>query len=707
MTSDTLAPTPSPVVWSAPVPLGATGERVARLCFQEAVGHLQAGRHTAAEDAFRRVIRLLPHHANSTRNLGLLARARGATAEGLRLIERALMLEPALARAPDLPLAALLAEDLARAEAAGDSAWSRMVARAWVRWCPEDPRGHGALATRRLADGDAAGAETAANAAPPGFADPTLCHARALLALRAGRAADATRQARAALALAPAYADAQATLGLVAQRHADGHGAEAAFTRALRLHPDLAAALLGLARLRLSEGEADTAASLMMRVPAAVRHAPAQVGDLLSVLHHAPGLSADEVRAERDAWAPSTGAWHPPEPAQAVALPEAPRTMVYLGDLTRPQVAALALPAMLAHAEVAAARGARVHVLHTTPPDQPPPPRPDRLPKGTVTTVANRSAQALRDTLRPLAPDVLILITPTTLPQALEALTERQAPVQAIWGDVFASVGLPGLDAVLTDRHHVPDHNARDALAEHPVCLPHGAYLFAPPQGAPDPGPPPCQADPDGAVTFGSFNRLDKLHDGLLVRWARVLAALPSARLLIQARALGRPDLRDILTRRLARLGLPDRRIRLEGGRDRAGMMDLYTQVDIALDSDPWSGGLTVLESLWMGVPVVTLAGAPLCGRHAVSHLTRAGLADWVTATPNAYVARAVAAARDTTTLARLRAVLRTRVAALPCRDPIAFARQLEDACAGLWADHRAGRRPGSGDWAWPGPDVT
>jgi len=689
---------------NAPVPPGAAGEVAARQWFQTAITALQGGRTADAEAAFQRVLSLHPAHANSTRNLGLIHRARGAGVAGLRLLERALRLDPTLAQAPDLPLATLFAEDLARADRGGHAAWSRMVARAWVRWCPNDPQGHGALAMVCLANGDPVGAETAVAAAPGRATNPTLCHARALLALRAGHLKDALGQARAALALAPGYAEAYATVGRIAELQGNGSGSDRAFRRALHLAPALPTARLGLARLRLSEGDADAAAAQMLRLPSAVRHAPAQVGALLSVLHHAPSLSQEMLRSERDAWAPPGGRWSPPR--DAAALPPAPRRIVYLADLTRPQVAALASPAMLAHGPLAAPQGTAVHILHTTPPDQPPAPLPDDLSNTEAITTVAPDAAALRAALRDLKPDVLILTAPTTLPQALTVLAERQAPVQAMWGDVFCSLGLPGLDAVLTDRFHVPTRADRDALAEHPVCLPQGAYLFAPPKNAPDPGPPPCLTDPDGTVTFGSFNRLDKVNEALLARWARIVRALPaSARLMIQSRALDRPDLRARLTERLTHLGVPPDRLRLEGGRDRAGMMDLYTQVDVALDTDPWSGGLTVLESLWMGVPVITLAGAPLCGRHAVSHLTRAGLADWITADANAYVARAVAAARDTDRLARLRATLRPRLAALPCCDPTAFARQLDDAVLNLWQDHRAGRAPGSGAWAWPGPE--
>jgi predicted O-linked N-acetylglucosamine transferase (SPINDLY family) len=264
--------------------------------------------------------------------------------------------------------------------------------------------------------------------------------------------------------------------------------------------------------------------------------------------------------------------------------------------------------------------------------------------------------------------------------------------VQVIWGDVFGSVGLPGLDALLTDAHHVPDPTL---LSERAVALPHGAYFFQPPPDAPEPGPPPCLSR--GYLTVGSFNRLDKINDPLLARWGRLMAALPGARLVVQARALDRAATRADVTARLARTGVDPDRVTMEGGRDRAGMMYLFRTVDVALDSDPWSGGLTVLELLWMGVPSVSLAGRFPNGRHAVSHLTRVGLADWIADTPDAYIARVVAADRDRPGLAGIRAGLRARLAALPLCDPAAYAAQLEDTYHRLWADHRAGRAPGTG----------
>nr|WP_246152380.1 tetratricopeptide repeat protein [Roseospira navarrensis] len=689
-----MPPVPSP---DPTAPADADPHATARALFGEAVAHLQAGRVDAAESAFRSVLRLLPSHPNSWRNLGLIRHSRGDAVAALRSLRRALTLDPALAEAPGLPLQRLFADAHREAQAARDGVRTDAIARDWLRWCPTDPGAISAAAMAALAAQALDRADSILDTAPD-TADtrrnPTLHHARALLALARGRAANATAAARTAVTLAPPYADAWATLGTIALRHREGRGAAAPLNRALHLAPNHPGAALALANLRLSEGRASDAAALILAVPEGLRRAPAHLGDLLAILHHAPDVSPAVIRAERAGALPRTGAWTPD-----FAAPDAPPLrVVYLGDLNRPQVSALALPAIQAHGRPAARKRIEVHLVHATPATRPPAPAPTLADGPPVHTVSGPSPDAIRQAVRALSPHVLVLLTPTTLPQALEALAERLAPVQAIWGDVFGSVGAAGLDVLLTDAHHVTDPAL---LSERPVALPHGAYFFQPPEGAPDPGPPPCLTR--GHVTFGSFNRLDKINDPLLARWGRLLATVPDARLVIQGRALDREDTRAALHTRLDRAGADLSRIHLEGGRDRVGMMDLFRTVDVALDADPWSGGLTVLELLWMGVPVVTLAGAFPNGRHAVSHLSRVGLADWVADSPDAYVARAVAAAGDRETLAALRATLRDRLATLPLCDPDAYAAQLEDTYAALWADHRDGVPPGSRTGAPPG----
>jgi Flp pilus assembly protein TadD len=636
---------------------------------------LQTARHADAESAFRRVVTLLPAHPTSWLNLGLLLDRRGRAVPALALVLRALALDRAKCWSPDLPLSRLFARAYAAAQRPSQADHGAGLARLWHHWCPDDPTAAGAVILQALAEGDEARAESLAATAPAPGRDPTLWHALALLALRRGDAEGARRAARAALALAPTFAEAWRTLGTIALRLDGGAGAREPLRRALALAPGNGAAALALATLSLAEGEADKAARLALSVDRAVRRDPRHIGDLLTILHHAPRIAPSVIHDERAAW--SRAGRPAPAPERA---PPPPLRITYLGDFTRPQVAALALPAILAHGT-----GTQVHMIHAQPPERATLPPPAAAVAAGLETVAPATPQALAAAVDRAAPHALVLLTPTTLPAALVALMARRlAPVQVIWGDVFGPVGLVGLDGFLTDADHVTEAMT---LSEPPVFLPHGAYFFAPPKDAPDPGPPPCEAA--GHVTFGSVNRLEKLNDSLMTRWGEILDRVPSARLLIQGLAFDRADLRATFLDRLQRLGLPLERVTLEGGRDRVGMARLFRSIDVALDSDPWSGGLTVLELLWMGVPVVALAGDHVCGRHATSHLRRVGLGAWVTESPEAYVERAVAAARDPAGLAAIRADLRPRLAGLPLCDPAAYAAQLEDALGALVARRR------------------
>jgi predicted O-linked N-acetylglucosamine transferase (SPINDLY family) len=115
--------------------------------------------------------------------------------------------------------------------------------------------------------------------------------------------------------------------------------------------------------------------------------------------------------------------------------------------------------------------------------------------------------------------------------------------------------------------------------------------------------------------------------------------------------------------------------------------MAAYGGIDVALDPFPYTGGLTVCEALWMGVPVLAMAGDSFCARHALSHLSNVGLADWAVTDVEAYVAQAIARARDLPALAALRAGMRERVAASPLADAPRFARGLAAALRHAWEE--------------------
>nr|WP_242482030.1 glycosyltransferase [Paracraurococcus ruber] len=264
-------------------------------------------------------------------------------------------------------------------------------------------------------------------------------------------------------------------------------------------------------------------------------------------------------------------------------------------------------------------------------------------------------------------------------------LQQRPAPVQVKWvGMQNASMGLGCIDWMLTDRWETPAGFER-FYAERLLRLPDGYVCYLPPPEAPPVGPLPALAR--GHVTFGCFNNLAKVTPQVLAAWARILAALPQARLVLRTHALGETATRERVLARMVGLGLPADRVVLEGGVPHQALLAAYGGIDIALDPFPYTGGLTVCEALWMGVPVLTLAGDSFCGRHALSHLSNVGLPDWAVTDAEAYVAAAIARASDLPALAALRAGLRDRVAASPLTDAAHFGPALAQALRRAWGE--------------------
>jgi len=264
-------------------------------------------------------------------------------------------------------------------------------------------------------------------------------------------------------------------------------------------------------------------------------------------------------------------------------------------------------------------------------------------------------------------------------------MQQRPTPVQIKWvGSQFSTTGIPACDWMLTDRWETPA-GFEPLYSERLLRLPDGYLCYLPAPYAPAVGKLPALAR--GHVTFGCFNNLSKVTPVVLRVWAEILAALPAARLVLRNHALAEAATREGLAARLAALGVAPGRVEMHGGVAHEALLAAYGEVDIALDPFPYTGGLTVCEALWMGVPVVALTGDSFCGRHALSHLCNVGLADWAVADARGYVARALAAAADLAGLAALRAGLRGRVAASPLVDAPRFGVALGAALRFAWRD--------------------
>lgn len=268
----------------------------------------------------------------------------------------------------------------------------------------------------------------------------------------------------------------------------------------------------------------------------------------------------------------------------------------------------------------------------------------------------------------------------------LGVCAHRVAPVQVQWGG-FNTSALANMDWFLADWREVPPGEER-WFTESVYRLPDDYVCYAPPDAAPPVAPLP--AHETGIVTFGCFNHPAKLNERIAGLWAQLLAAVPHSRLFLKGKAFTDPEVAEPLQRRLAAAGLPAERLLVEGHAPHHELLAAYNHVDIALDPWPYSGGLTTIEALWMGVPVVTRPGPSFVGRHAATHLANAGLSDWITPDGESYVAKAAAWASDLPALASLRAGLRARVAASPLVDGPRFARNLETALATMWREKAA-----------------
>ncbi|ACB62666.1 Tetratricopeptide TPR_2 repeat protein [Burkholderia ambifaria MC40-6] len=289
--------------------------------------------------------------------------------------------------------------------------------------------------------------------------------------------------------------------------------------------------------------------------------------------------------------------------------------------------------------------------------------------------------------------DVLVDLAGHTNWSGLPVFAHRPAPVQASWLGFFATTGCRAIDYFIGDPHTLPADEAHH-FVEQPWHLPDSYLCFTPPAYDVAVGPLPMATN--GGVTFGCFGKLTKISDDVIALWSRLLHALPDARLMLKAHELGASDLNRATLERFARHGIGSHQLILEGGSPRAEYFNAYNRIDIALSPFPYPGGTTTAEALWMGVPVIGMKGGRFVTHICESLLHAAGMGDWIAADEDAYLAKAIAFARDRDALAALRATLRERTLASPLCDAARFARNLEDAFHGMWARYVAGDTDGT-----------
>jgi predicted O-linked N-acetylglucosamine transferase (SPINDLY family) len=291
---------------------------------------------------------------------------------------------------------------------------------------------------------------------------------------------------------------------------------------------------------------------------------------------------------------------------------------------------------------------------------------------------------ALAERIRADRIDILVDLTMHMARGRLLAFARKPAPIQVAWLAYPGTTGIGAMDFRISDPRLDPA-GFDDHYSERTIRLPDSFWCYDP--LATDPKVNPLPALERGYVTLGCLNNPCKLTDRTLRLWSRVMQSVPTSRLRLLAPS-GRHGQRVV--QRLTRQGIGSHRVELVPYRARAEYLRYYHDIDLGLDTFPYNGHTTSLDSLWMGVPTVTRVGATSVGRGGLSQLFHLGLTELSADTDDAFVATAVELCENLQKLARLRTQLRARLEQSPLMDGQRFARQMESAYRHLWQHYTA-----------------
>jgi protein O-GlcNAc transferase len=703
------------------------------------------GKLEAAIAAQRRALVLRPDFADAHSNLGNALKDKGEWLEAIRCYRRAIAIKPdfvdahvnlshalrkqgefdgavaSARRALAIHPASLLAQthlamalaDQGRSDEAADAM------REAARRHPESASAHFHLGNRvndlGLRD-EAADAYAKAVALEPNFA--RAHNNLGVMRMAVGQRAAAIESYRNALAIEPDYADARSNLGGAWREEGRLGEAEACFREAARLKPDLAKAHNNLGTVlyelgRLDEAFASYHAALRLisigveraagerknegrtggceGVPALKAESAAVLSNLLMTQHYDARISNPQLIAAARRYGDIFSDLLP-APAFSNDRTESRRLRVgYVSADFRQHAIGYFLPSVL---EAHDKSGFEVfgYSNHSKVDDW------TRRLRGAADhwrEISGLSDGAAARLIRDDGIDILIDLSGHTAKNRLPLFALRPAPVQASWLGYFGSTGLKAMDYLLMDEFAVPS-GEQLSYSEAIVRLPHGRFCYAPPDYAPEPVDPPSLKR--SYVTFGSFNHVAKIGDGVVRLWADILKANPSSRLILKWKTFEEADVHARLRAAFSARGVDTDRLELRGFSPHRAMLEQYGEIDVALDPFPFGGGLTSCEALWMGVPVVTLPGDRPASRQTAGFLDNIGLRECLASSPSDYVARATATASNPRRLAELRHTLRARMAASSLCDGPRFARSLETAFQGMWRRWRSGGPPGGFD---------
>ena len=494
----------------------------------------------------------------------------------------------------------------------------------------------------------------------------------------AGWMSEAEESLRNALRLKPDYADAYSNLGVVLQGVGRMDEGVACYQRVVQINPGSADAYNNLGNALRDSGKLEEAKAVYRQaLELDPGHAEAH-SNLIFALDLAAGISIEEMQYERRRWGRMHAA-HLLGSAIHQNIPDATRRLRigYVSADFRTNSAPTVFAAMLfdydrAHFDVFAYSN-ETRTTELT----------ERFEQSVTgwRNIFGKSDDEVAAMIRQDGIDILVDLSGHSGRNRLPVFAMKPAPVQVTAWGYSTGTGIKAIDALFSDPILIPPEE-RALYAEQIRYLP-VFFSYYPCQTPPEVGPLPALTAKQ--ITFGTFTRMEKVTEETYRAWAEVLLAVPGSRMMFKNHEMDHARARERVTGYFTRAGVAAERLIFRGRTKWEEHLAAFNQIDIALDTFPQGGGVTTLEGLLMGVPLITLCWPTFAGRTGKSILTALGLPDWVAETPEQYVEIARQKAQDIQALDSLRRQLRDRLKSSVIGDTRGYARIVEQEYRSLW----------------------
>jgi predicted O-linked N-acetylglucosamine transferase (SPINDLY family) len=631
----------------------------------------QAGQNDVAADLIRQAIGIQPGAAQFHSNLGLVLNALGRFTEAVSTLRTALRIDPKFAEAYN-NLGIALWQTHQRDDAL--EAWNQAI-----HLRPQMAEAHNSLAIALKQLGrldEAASALRTAVGLMPHRADFHDHLGTVLWSL--GRVGEAAGEYRAAIRLQPGVAEFHNHLGSALWASGRLDDAVSEVQIALQLNPQSAAAHANLGNVLKDQGKLEEAIASFRRAVALDPTNAAIHSSLIYLLHFLSKYDPRLLGQELAHW----NVRHA-QPLRSQVRPHTndrnPDRRLRIGyvspDFREHAVGRFMLPLLRNHdhehfeivcySDVAAEDSLTAQIKTLS----------DRWVR-----IVGMSDEEMAERIHRDQIDILIDLAAHTPGNRLLVFARQPVPVQATYLSYPSTTGLTTIQYRITDPWLDPPDETNPIYSEQSLRLPRTYWCYEPGVAAPDVGPLPVLAK--GRITFGCLNTFRKVTDDAMLAWARILRDVPDSRLILHAiEGPQRRGVQDLFEGE----GIDAARIEFVGHVPLAAYMDTYQRIDIALDPFPYTGGTTTCDALWMGVPVVTLAGSTAVHRGGVSILSNLGMPQLIAQSVDQYVQIATKLAGDVVKLTEMRKAMREKMLHSPLMDAPAFARGVETLYRSIW----------------------